>query len=61
MTEPEEAARMAEFHERDAEKLIARYGKGCRPAWVSTDLGLAYHYAKQYRELEAKLREQQSK
>ena len=34
---------MIQHHERNCDDLIARYGTGVRPSWVSEDLALAGH------------------
>ena len=34
---------MIQFHERQCDDLISRYGHSVRPSWVSEDLALAGH------------------
>lgn len=50
--------KMIQHHERNCDDLIARYGTGVRPSWVSEDLALAGHHIRQYKkkieELEGK-------
>ena len=41
---------MIQFHERQCDDLIARYGHGVRPSWVSEDLALAGHQIRQYKQ-----------
>ena len=40
---------MIQFHEKSCDDLIARYGTGVRPSWVSEDLALAGHQIRQYK------------
>lgn len=40
---------MAEHFEKKCEDLIARYGEGVRPGWVSADLAIDGQTAKNYR------------
>ena len=40
---------MIQFHERSCDDLIARFGHGVRPSWVSEDLALAGHQIRQYK------------
>ena len=48
--------KMIQHHERNCDDLIARYGTGVRPSWVSEDLALTGHqirlYKKKLEELE---------
>ena len=46
---------MIQFHERQCDDLIARYGHGVRPSWVSEDLALAGHQIRQYKQKLAEL------
>lgn len=46
---------MIQFHERSCDDLIARFGHGVRPSWVSEDLALAGHQIRQYRQKLAEL------
>ena len=46
---------MIQFHERNCDDLIARYGHGVRPSWVSEDLALAGHQIRQYKQKLAEL------
>ena len=46
---------MIQFHERQCDDLIARYGTGVRPSWVSEDLALASHHVRRYRQRLAEL------
>ena len=41
---------MIQFHEKSCDDLIARYGHGVRPSWVSEDLALAGHQIRQYKQ-----------
>jgi len=38
----------AAFARKDAADLIAQYGHGVRPSWVSTELALAQDQARRY-------------
>ena len=46
---------MIQFHERQCDDLIARYGHGVRPSWVSEDLALSGHQIRQYKQKLAEL------
>ena len=46
---------MIQFHEKSCDDLIARYGHGVRPSWVSEDLALAGHQIRQYKQKLAEL------
>ena len=46
---------MIQFHERQCADLIARYGHGDRPSWVSEDLALSGHQIRQYKQKLAEL------
>ena len=46
---------MIKFHEKSCDDLIARYGTGVRPSWVSEDLALAGHQIRQYKKKLAEL------
>ena len=46
---------MIQFHEKSCDDLIARYGHGVRPSWVSEDLALAGHQIRQYKKKLAEL------
>lgn len=44
---------LIDLHERNKADLLARYGFGVRPAWVSADLSMIeYHLEKYRKELE---------
>jgi len=53
----ENAEKMAVHYEEQAAALIKEYGTGVRPAWVSTDLGIAHERASSYRKMAEELRE----
>ena len=40
---------MIKFYERQCDDLIARYGHGVRPGWVSEDLALSGHQIRRYK------------
>ena len=46
---------MIQFHERSCDDLIARFGHGVRPSWVSEDLALVGHQIRQYKQKLAEL------
>ena len=46
---------MIQFHEKSCDDLIARFGHGVRPSWVSEDLALASHHIRRYRQKLAEL------
>lgn len=46
---------MIQFHEKSCDDLIARYGHGVRPSWVSEDLALAGHQIRLYKQKLAEL------
>lgn len=37
----DELRHYAEMKQRELDEIIARYGEGVRPAWVSTDIAIA--------------------
>jgi hypothetical protein len=37
------AVSMAAHYQREIDNLLARYGDGVRPSWVSADIGMAQH------------------
>ncbi|WP_212525881.1 hypothetical protein [Actibacterium sp. MT2.3-13A] len=37
----QECIDIAAGYQRDIDRLIEQYGRGCRPGWVSTDIALA--------------------
>lgn len=51
------AEKMAEHYEEAAKRLIAQYGTGVRPGWVSTDLAIAQERAASYRKLVSEIGE----
>lgn len=53
----EQAEKMAEMYEREAQSLINQYGTGVRPSWVSTDLAIANDRAAKYRKLADSIKE----
>ena len=53
----EQAEKIAEMYEREAQSLINQYGTGVRPSWVSTDLARAEGRAMEYRKLADSIKE----
>lgn len=40
---------LIDLHERNKADLLAQYGFGVRPAWVSADLSMIEHHLEKYR------------
>lgn len=62
MTREDLQARLTELEakaaraEKEIDSIVERYGTGCRPSFVSADIGFAKMYRKQYLAEAAKIR-----
>lgn len=49
---------MIEYLERDIEKVLAQYGTGVRPSWVSGDVGISQRQLDMYKSEREELKEE---